>query len=140
MTNKIAVIGTGYVGLTTGACFAHLGHDVICADIVPEKVERLRNGDVPIHEAGLTELVQEGIATGRLSFVLGAENAVGDAEFIYLCVPTPQSADGSADLSYLQSAAAEISSHLQPGAIVTGHCNATEKCCARSWLPLRPSR
>ena len=61
MTSKIAVIGTGYVGLTTGACFARLGHDVICADIVPEKVERLRNGDVPIHEAGLTELVREGI-------------------------------------------------------------------------------
>jgi UDPglucose 6-dehydrogenase len=143
MTNKIAVIGTGYVGLTTGACFAHLGHDVICADIVPEKVERLRNGDVPIHEAGLTELVQEGIATGRLSFVLGAENAVGDAEFIYLCVPTPQSADGSADLSYLQSAAAEISSHLQPGAIVVnkstvpvGSTRLVEQAMKRSDIPV----
>jgi len=143
MTSKIAVIGTGYVGLTTGACFAHLGHDVICADIVPEKIDRLRNGDVPIHEAGLTELVQEGIDTGRLSFVLGAEHAVGDAEFIYLCVPTPQSADGSADLSYLQSAAAEISPHLQPGAVVVnkstvpvGSTRLVEQAMRRSDIPV----
>ena len=143
MTSKIAVIGTGYVGLTTGACFSHLGHDVICADVVPEKVERLRKGDVPIHEAGLTELVHEGIETGRLSFVLGAENAVADAEFIYLCVPTPQSADGSADLSYLQSAAAEISSHLQPGAIVinkstvpVGSTRLVEQAMKRSDIPV----
>ena len=118
MTSNIAVIGTGYVGLTTGACFAHLGHHVVCADIIPEKVERLRNGDVPIHEAGLTELVREGITAGRLEFVLGAEHAVGDADFVYLCVPTPQAADGSPDLSFLQSAAAEISPHLAPGTIV----------------------
>lgn len=143
MTSKIAVIGTGYVGLTTGACFAHLGHEVICADIVPEKVERLRKGDVPIHEAGLTELVQEGIDAGRLSFVLGAEHAVGEAEFIYLCVPTPQSADGSADLSYLQSAAAEISAHLQPGAIVVnkstvpvGSTRLVEQAMKRSDIPV----
>jgi len=143
MTSTIAVIGTGYVGLTTGACFAHLGHDVICADIVPEKIERLRKGDVPIHEAGLTELVEEGIETGRLTFVLGAENAVGDADFIYLCVPTPQSADGSADLSYLQSAAAEISAHLQPGAVVVnkstvpvGSTRLVEQAMKRSDIPV----
>ena len=143
MTSKIAVIGTGYVGLTTGACFAHLGHDVVCADVVPEKVERLRIGDVPIHEAGLTELVHEGIESGRLSFVLGAEHAVGDAEFIYLCVPTPQAADGSADLSYLQSAAAEISAHLQPGAIVVnkstvpvGSTRLVEQAMRRSDIPV----
>jgi UDPglucose 6-dehydrogenase len=143
MTDRIAVIGTGYVGLTTGACFAHLGHDVICADIVAEKIERLREGDVPIHEAGLTELVREGIDSGRLSFVLGAENAVGDADFIYLCVPTPQAADGSADLSYLQSAAAEISAHLQPGAVVVnkstvpvGSTHLVEQAMNRSDIPV----
>ncbi|MEQ8840633.1 MAG: UDP-glucose/GDP-mannose dehydrogenase family protein [Acidimicrobiales bacterium] len=143
MTSKIAVIGTGYVGLTTGACFAHLGHDVVCADIVPEKIERLRKGDVPIHEAGLTELVQEGIESGRLTFVLGAEHAVGDAEFIYLCVPTPQSSDGSADLSYLQSAAGEISAHLQSGAIVVnkstvpvGSTRLVEQAMKRSDIPV----
>ncbi|MDW3217959.1 MAG: UDP-glucose/GDP-mannose dehydrogenase family protein [Acidimicrobiales bacterium] len=143
MTSKIAVIGTGYVGLTTGACFAHLGHEVICADIVPEKVEMLREGEVPIHEAGLPELVRDGIDSGRLSFVLGAEHAVGDADFVYLCVPTPQSADGSADLSYLQSAAAEISPHLQVGTVVVnkstvpvGSTRLVEQAMQRSDIPV----
>lgn len=116
--SRIAVIGTGYVGLTTGACFAHLGHQVVCADVVPEKVERLSRGDVPILEAGLPELVREGIDGGRLSFVLGAATAAADCEFAYLCVPTPQSDDGSADLSYLQEAAAEIGPVLPAEAIV----------------------
>ncbi|HEX2275345.1 MAG TPA: UDP-glucose/GDP-mannose dehydrogenase family protein [Acidimicrobiales bacterium] len=116
--SRIAVIGTGYVGLTTGACFAHMGHHVICADILPEKVERLSRGEVPILEAGLPELVREGIDGGRLSFVLGAANAAETCEFAYLCVPTPQADDGSADLSYLQAAAAEIGPVLPPEAIV----------------------
>ena len=116
--SRIAVIGTGYVGLTTGACFAHMGHHVICADVVPEKVERLSRGDVPILEAGLPELVREGIDGGRLSFVLGAAEAAATCEFAYLCVPTPQSDDGSADLSYLQAATAEIGPVLPPEAIV----------------------
>ena len=73
--SKIAVIGTGYVGLTTGAYLAHLGHDVVCADVVEEKVERLQRGEIPILEAGLEELVREGLDGGRLSFVLGAANA-----------------------------------------------------------------
>ena len=72
---KIAVIGTGYVGLTTGACFAHMGHLVVCADIDPVKVEGLSNGIIPIVELGLQELVEEGIAGGRLSFVLGVDFA-----------------------------------------------------------------
>ena len=143
MTSRIAVIGTGYVGLTTGACFAHLGHEVICADIVAEKVERLREGDVPIHEAGLPELVRDGIDTGRLSFVLGAKHAVGDADFVYLCVPTPQSADGSADLRYLQSATVEISPHLQAGTVVVnkstvpvGSTRLVEQAMKRSDIPV----
>jgi UDP-glucose 6-dehydrogenase len=105
---KIAVIGTGYVGLTTGACFAHMGHEVVCADIDPVKVESLRRGVIPIVELGLQELVEEGIAGGRLSFVLGAANAAADCEIAFLCVPTPQGDDGSADLSYIESAAREI--------------------------------
>ena len=118
MGSKIAVIGTGYVGLTTGACLAHLGHDVICADIVPEKVEALNRGEIPILEAGLDDLVHEGLRSGQLQFVLGSENAVADAEFIYLCVPTPQGDDGSADLSYIEAAAHQIGPHLQSEAIV----------------------
>ena len=64
--SSIAVIGTGYVGLTTGACFAHLGHDVVCADIIPEKIERLNRGEIPIVEAGLENLVADGLRSGRL--------------------------------------------------------------------------
>jgi UDPglucose 6-dehydrogenase len=116
--SRIAVIGTGYVGLTTGACFAHLGHEVICADVVPEKIERLKRGDVPILEAGLPELVREGMDGGRLSFVLGAATAAATCEFAYLCVPTPQAADGSADLSYIREAAAQIGPVLPSDAIV----------------------
>ncbi|MDQ3897392.1 MAG: UDP-glucose/GDP-mannose dehydrogenase family protein [Actinomycetota bacterium] len=116
--SAIAVIGAGYVGLTTAACFAGLRHRVTCADVVPEKVEQLSRGQIPILEAGLPELVRAGIAGGRLSFVLGAGAAVGDAEFVYLCVPTPQSADGSADLSYIRDAAAEIGPLLAPESVV----------------------
>ncbi len=116
--SRIAVIGTGYVGLTTGACFAHLGHEVVCADVIADKVERLARGDVPIFEAGLPELVRAGLEGNRLSFVLGAASAASHCEFAYLCVPTPQAEDGSADLSYLQAAAAEIGPVLPAEAIV----------------------
>src|SRR5690606_7616133 len=116
--SKIAVIGTGYVGLTTGACFAHIGHDVVCADIDEDKVERLSRGEIPILEAGLDNLVREGIDGGRLRFVVGAVNAAADCEFAYQCVPTPQGADGSADLSYIESAAREIGPVLPSEAVV----------------------
>ena len=118
MASGIAIIGTGYVGLTTGACFAHLGHDVLCADIDPIKVQTLSEGRIPIHEEGLEAIVRESLAAGRLRFVLGAANAVKGCEFIYLCVPTPQGTDGSADLSYIESAAREIAPYLDRGSIV----------------------
>ena len=115
---KVAVIGTGYVGLTTGACFAKLGHTVVCADILPEKVERLKRGEIPIFEDGLEELVHAGLENGRLKFVLGAAAAAKDCDFAFMCLPTPQDADGSADLSYLLTAAAQIATVLPTGAIV----------------------
>jgi len=118
MDNKVAVIGTGYVGLTTGACFAHLGHEVICADIDRSKIERLNRGEIPIHEPGLEEIVHEGIQAGRLRFTDDPVVAASEAGFVYLCVPTPQGADGSADLSYLEAAARQIGPHLSPGTIV----------------------
>jgi UDPglucose 6-dehydrogenase len=114
----LSVIGAGYVGLTTAACFAHLGHDVTCADIDPAKIDLLQSGRIPIHEEGLDRIVQEQLAAGRLRFVLGAENAVDDREFVYLCVPTPQGADGSADLSYIEAAAHQIAPLLRRDAIV----------------------
>ncbi|MCX7621060.1 MAG: UDP-glucose/GDP-mannose dehydrogenase family protein [Acidimicrobiales bacterium] len=118
MDSRIAVIGTGYVGLTTGACLAHLGHDVTCADIDAGKIEALNRGEVPILEQGLDELVREGLKSGRLRFVVGAAAAVPGCEFVYLCVPTPQGPDGSADMSYIEAAAREIAPVLATGAIV----------------------
>ena len=110
--SRIAIVGTGYVGLTTGACFAHLGHEVACADVDADKVAQLSRGEVPIVEHGLDRLVEEGLRSGRLRFVVGAANAVRDSEVAFLCVPTPQGEDGSADLSYIEAAAREISEHL----------------------------
>jgi UDPglucose 6-dehydrogenase len=116
--SRLAVVGTGYVGLTTGAYLAHLGHEVVCADVVPDTVERLSRGEVPIFEAGLDELVREGLDGGRLSFLLGAAPAVQDAEFVFLCVPTPQRPDGAADMSYIEAAAREIGPHLDSESVV----------------------
>jgi UDPglucose 6-dehydrogenase len=116
--SQIAVIGTGYVGLTTGAYLAHLGHHVICADVVEAKVAMLRRGEMPIVEAGLEQLVRDGLEQRRLSFVLGASSAVADAEYVFLCLPTPQDIHGFADVSYVEAAAREIAPHLRPGAVV----------------------
>jgi UDPglucose 6-dehydrogenase len=115
---QIAVIGAGYVGLTTAACFAHLGHEVTCADIDERRVDQLRRGEVPIVEAGLDNMVREGMEGGRLRFVLGAEQAAKTAEFAYLCVPTPQAEDGSADLSFIEVAARQIGPVLPVEAVV----------------------
>jgi UDPglucose 6-dehydrogenase len=118
MSADIAVIGTGYVGLTTGACFAHIGHRVVCADVDAEKVERLVAGELPIFEPGLEQIVRDAVRNGRLSFVVGAAEAAASCEFAYLCVPTPQGDDGSADLSYIEIAASQISPVLPANAIV----------------------
>ncbi len=116
--STIGVIGAGYVGLTTAVCLAHLGHDVVCADVVAEKVERLNRGEVPIVEAGIEPLLADGLRSGRLRFVVGAEQAAAPSEFVFLCVPTPQGEDGSADLSYIEVAARQISSSLRSEAVV----------------------
>ena len=114
----ILIVGTGYVGLTTGACLAHKGNRVICADIDVDKVFELRNGKIPIVEAGLSELVIEGLESGRLRFVVDTAEAAKNCEVVFLCVPTPLGLDGSPDLSYLQIATAQISENLHFGAIV----------------------
>jgi UDPglucose 6-dehydrogenase len=114
----IAVIGTGYVGLTTGACFSKLGHTVVCVDIDEEKIARLQGGHIPIHEPGLEEIVREGVQAGRLTFTTDVAEAAASAQFAYLCVPTPQASDGSADLSYLVEAARQIAPHLPTEAVV----------------------
>jgi len=117
-TSRLGVIGTGYVGLTTGACFASMGHHVVCGDIDQRKVDMLNAGHIPIVEAGLEQVVADARDAGRLEFVLGAEAAVADADIVFLCVPTPQGEDGSADLSYIKTAAAQIAPLLKRNAVV----------------------
>ncbi|MBW6481561.1 MAG: UDP-glucose/GDP-mannose dehydrogenase family protein [Vicingaceae bacterium] len=98
---KIAVIGTGYVGLVTGTCFAETGNDVICVDIDVKKIEKMKNGEVPIYEPHLDVLFERNIKQKRLHFTTDINEAVADAEIIFLALPTPPGEDGSADLSYI---------------------------------------
>jgi len=116
--STVGVVGAGYVGLTTAACLAHLGHEVVCADVDKEKVAQLSKGEVPILEEGLDDLVAQGLASRRLRFVVGAAVAARDAEFVFLCVQTPRGDDGSADLGAIDDATREIAPVLQPGAVV----------------------
>ena len=105
---KVAVLGSGYVGLTTGACLAETGNDVICVDILPEKVEALRNDRIPFFEPGLSELVAQNVGEGRLSFTTDVTAAVRASAIIFIAVGTPQDEDGSADLRHVLAAAREI--------------------------------
>ena len=106
------------MGLSSGACFAHLGHRVFCVDVLQEKIDDLNKGIMPIVETGLKELVAEGVTSGLLTFSTDAASAVVNADVIFLCVPTPEGADGSADLSYIQIAAKTLSPLIRSGAIV----------------------
>ena len=106
---NIAVVGTGYVGLVSGTCFAETGNNVVCVDIDANKVERMRNGEVPIYEPGLELLFERNTKQGRLSFTTNLEQAIKNAEVIFLALPTPPGEDGSADLSYILGVAADLS-------------------------------
>jgi UDPglucose 6-dehydrogenase len=116
--SKIAVIGTGYVGLSSGACFASLGHNVVCVDVIQSKIDNLKKGILPIVETGLSDLVADGVSAGLLAFTTDVSSAVTDVDVVFLCVPTPEGEDGSADLSYIQTAARTLSSLLPSGAVV----------------------
>ncbi|MGH9114669.1 MAG: UDP-glucose dehydrogenase family protein [Acidimicrobiales bacterium] len=117
-SSRIAVVGAGYVGLTTAVCLAHLGCVVVAVDVDAAKVEQMRGGDPPILEEGIADLMREGLREGRLSFTTDAAEAAAGAEFVFLCVPTPQGADGAADLRFVEQAAAQIAPHLAAGAVV----------------------
>ncbi len=111
---KIAMIGTGYVGLVSGACFAEFGPDVTCVDVDAAKIDRLLNGEIPIYEPGLDALVAKGIKSGRLSFTTDLARAVADADAVFIAVGTPsRRGDGHADLRYVEAAALEIARALQ---------------------------
>ena len=105
---KIAVIGTGYVGLVTGTCLAETGNNVICVDIDKSKVQKMINGEVPIYEPGLAVLFHRNIAQDRLSFTTDLALAVKEAQIIFMALPTPPGGDGAADLSYILGAAKDI--------------------------------
>ncbi len=115
---KVAVIGTGYVGLVSGSCFAESGNHVTCVDIDEAKVERLNQGVIPIYEPGLAELVHRNSASGRLHFTTNLAEAVSEARLVFLAVGTPQSHDGSADLSALWSVVKAIAPLLPADAVV----------------------
>jgi len=116
---KIAMIGTGYVGLVSGVCFSDFGHEVICVDKDPGKIDRLRAGQVPIFEPGLEELMAKNVAAGRLSFTLDLAEAVAGADAVFIAVGTPtRRGDGHADLTYVMAAAAEIGRALTGYAVV----------------------
>lgn len=115
---RIAVIGTGYVGLSTGVGMAELGHQVVGADIDAAKVKSLTAGISPIAEAGMDEGIARNVAAGRLSFTMDVVGSLEGAEVVFFCLPTPQGDDGSADLSYVQSVSQQIGPHLAPGTVV----------------------
>ncbi|MEL7336005.1 MAG: nucleotide sugar dehydrogenase, partial [Planctomycetota bacterium] len=115
---KIAMIGTGYVGLVTGTCFADSGNDVVCVDIDEVKIEGLKNGKIPIYEPGLTELVIRNSESGRLTFTTDLAAAVSSSRIVYLAVGTPPAEDGSADLTALKKVVDAVAPHLVDDAIV----------------------
>ena len=116
--NRIAIVGTGYVGLTTGACLASLGHQVICIDNDESKIRALRAGSIPIFEEGLELLVEGGISAGNLSFSTQLISSVEVANFIFLCLPTPPNNDGTADLTALYEVLNQLKGKFTPGSVV----------------------
>jgi UDPglucose 6-dehydrogenase len=115
---RICVIGVGYVGLTTGTCFADLGHQVTCVDVDVTKIEKLRTGVMPIYEPGLEEMVRRNALAGRLSFTASYEEGLAEAEFVFIAVGTPQGSGGEADLKYVRSAAQGIGETMNHPIIV----------------------
>ena len=109
---KIAIVGSGYVGLVTGACFADVGHHVICVDNDQRKIEMLRTGQIPIYEPGLKEVIHRNISSHRLRFTRDIKDGVDNSQIIFIAVPTPPQSDGSVDLSYIEQVAREIAGVL----------------------------
>ena len=114
----IAVAGTGYVGLSTGTCFADMGNKVTCIDINEDKIAMLQRGEVPIYEPGLSELITRNVKAGRLNFTTSYEEALEDAEFIFICVGTPSGVDGEADLQYVRMAAESVAKVMKSPLII----------------------
>ena len=127
---RVGVVGTGYVGLVTGTCFADSGNAVTCLDINADKIARLNRGEIPIYEPGLEELVERNARAGRLTFTTDTAAAISGAEVVFLAVGTPPAADGSADLSALWKVVASIAPHLHPQAVVVTKSTVPVGTCA----------
>ena len=108
----LSIVGSGYVGLVTGACFADVGHNVVCVDNDPRKVEALQAGRVPIYEPGLEEVIHRNVSAKRLRFTGSIKDGVDNSQIIFIAVPTPQQATGEVDLSYIEKVAREIAGVL----------------------------
>src|SRR2546429_972158 len=108
----LAIIGSGYVGLVTGACFADVGHNVICVDNDAQKIKQLQAGEVPIYEPGLEEIIHRNVSAHRLRFTGSIEDGVENSQIVFIAVPTPQQPDGDVDLSFLEKVAREIAGVL----------------------------
>lgn len=126
------MIGTGYVGLVTGACFAEMGHRVICVDNDARKIALLKKGQMPIYEPGLEELVHKNVQAKRLSFSLSLAESVAKAEIAFIAVGTPPRSDGSADLSYIENVAREIATHLKRYLIIVEKSTVPAETC--DWI------
>ena len=147
---QICVVGVGYVGLVTGACFADLGNKVCALDVDEKRIANLKKGILPIYEPGLDELVKRNVNAGRLSFTTSYEEALNGAEFAFIAVGTPSGMDGGADLQYVAAAAKSIAQNMtQPLAIInkstvpigtgdwvaTGRCDGVAQAESRSTPP-----
>src|SRR5438094_10238100 len=108
----LSIIGSGYVGLVTGACFADVGHNVICVDNDAEKVKQLKAGDIPIYEPGLEEIIHRNVSARRLRFTGSIQQGVKNSQIIFIAVPTPPLPDGDVDLSFVEKVAREIAGVL----------------------------
>lgn len=115
---KISILGTGYVGLSTGVCLADIGHKVICIDLDPSKIKKLQQGISPIYEPGINELIKKNIENGKLSFTISHKDGLKDADIIIIAVGTPQAEDGTVNLSYLNQAAIDIAGSLTKDTVI----------------------
>ena len=116
--SEITVIGTGYVGLVTGACFSDLGNNVVCLDIDKKRISDLKKGEMPIFEPGLEEIVERSYRAGRLKFTTDYAEALKDTEFVFIAVGTPSGNNGEADLSYVEKAVIQVAENMNHPVII----------------------
>src|SRR3954465_5168985 len=131
----LSIIGSGYVGLVTGACFADVGHNVICVDNDPRKVESLQAGRVPIYEPGLEEVIHRNVAAQRLRFTGSIKEGVDNSQIVFIAVPTPQGNDGQVDLSFIEQVAREIAGVLTSYRVIVDKSTAPVKPGERAREP-----